>query len=489
MNIVLVEVSPDKSVLTMDYLPHPGLAYIAAVLEKEGHRVRIVDPVSSHNDIKAIMRKIIEFKPRIVGFTSTTSARFATISVIKKVKKECGAFIVCGGPHFHPTANDAMLKVSEIDCIVKGEGERAMAEIAGAVETGSSFASILGIYFRKNGQAIETPNRPLIDNLDSLSFPAYHLFNLPSYKLCVRGANLPAIGVISSRGCPNQCTFCSMASLQKHRFRKRSPENFLKEVEYLHRKYGYRGFLFNDDTITMDRSHINAICQGILNRKLNIAWSALARVNTVDREILRLMKKAGCCHITYGVESGSDATLRSLRKNITVAQSRTAVAMTAEIGIPFDALFMLSVPEETIEEANKTVNLINEFARLPRSRSIYAFTLIYPGTEVENQAFKKGILPADFSWNTEYKNSIYNVLGTDPGIPCWETPALPLKDVKAMIFKSRSFSVKFRQIIHKILNLRGRNMLSALLIFYRVFTINKNAGRGKTQAANANKNQ
>ena len=486
MNIVLVEASPDKSVLTLDYLPHPGLAYIAAVLEQGGHEVRIVDPVSSRNDIKQIMRQIMEFKPRIVGFTSTTSGRFATIAVIRMVKKDSRAFIVAGGPHFHPTARDAMLNVPEIDCIVKGEGERAMAEIAQAVETGSSFANILGIYFRKNGQAVETPNRPLIDNLDSLPFPAYHLFNLPSYKLRVREANLPALGVSSSRGCPNQCTFCSMTSLQKHRFRKRSPKLFLDEVEYLHKNYGYRGFLFNDDTLTMDRNHINAICQGILSRKLNIAWSALARVNTVDREVLQLMKKAGCCHITYGVESGSDVTLRSLRKNTTVSQARRAVTMTAEIGIPLDALFILSLPGETMKEASKTISLINEFALIPRTRSIYAFTFIYPGTEVENQAFKEKILPADFSWNTEYKKSVYKVLGTDPSIPCWETAALPLRDLKALIFKSRPLSVKFSKILHKLFNLRIRDAFLAIRIFFRAFTIDKNTACAENHPAKDN---
>jgi hypothetical protein len=262
-----------------------------------------------------------------------------------------------------------------------------------------------------------------------------------------------------------------MTSLQKHRFRKRSPELFLDEVEYLRKRYGYRGFLFYDDTIAMDRIHINSICQEILNRKLNIVWSALARVNTVDREILRLMKKAGCSYISYGVESGSDITLKSLKKNITVAQARTAVAMTAEIGIPFEALFMLSVPGETMEEAIKTIELINAFARIPHSRAVYAFTLIYPGTEVENQAFKEGILPSDFSWNIEYKKSIYNVLGTDPVVPCWETRALPLKELKALIFKSRPLSVKFRQILNKLLNLRIGDVFFAIRIFFRAFTI------------------
>ncbi|MDP2905989.1 MAG: radical SAM protein [Candidatus Omnitrophota bacterium] len=487
MNIVLVEVSPDKSVLTLDYLPHPGLAYIAAVLEKAGHPVRIVDPVSSGNDVNKIISQIIGFKPAIVGFTSTTSARFATISAIQMVKKECGAFVVAGGPHFHPTAKDALLLVPEIDCIVKGEGEMAMLEIARSVEAGAGLKEIPGIYFRENGGITENPDRELNDALDSLPIPAYHLFDLPRYKMRVRGTSIPAIGVISSRGCPNQCTFCSMTGLQKHRFRKRSPDLVLDEVERLHEIYGYKGFMFNDDTLTMDRGHIDAICRGIIKRKLDIAWSALARVNTVDRDILSLMKKAGCRHITYGVESGSAKTLKSIKKNITVDQARIAVAMTAELGIPFDTLFILSLPGETMEEAAKTVDLINEFARLPRGKAIYAFTFIYPGTEVERQAFDQGILPYDFSWNTEYKKVIYTVLGTDPGIPCWETPELPLRDLKALIFKSRPLSVKFSQIFHKLMDLRGRRLFSAIKIFCRAFTV-KSTGHEKRGLKNGQSN-
>lgn len=470
MNIVLVEVSPDKSVLTTDYLPHPGLAYIAASLEQEGHTVSIVTPVSSNNDIKQMIKQIDEFKPQIVGFTATTSARFVTIEVIKTIKKETKAFIVTGGPHFHPTARDAMSKVPAIDCIVKGEGERIMVEIARVLAANDSLSKVSGIYYRENGGIVETQNRPLHNNLDSLPWPAYHLFDLRRYKATVRGANIPALGVISSRGCPCKCTFCSMTALQKHSFAKRSPELFLDEVSYFNKTYGYDGFMFNDDTITMDRNHITAICNGILKRKMDIQWSALARVNTVNRDMLSLMKSAGCCHITYGVESGSDMTLKALKKGTTVAQARRAVEITADIGIPSDALFIMSLPGETMEEAHKTIAMMNEFSSFPQSRSIYAFTLIFPGTEIESHAYKQGILPQDFSWNTEYATPIYRVLGTDPHIPCWETPLLPLKDLKASIFKSRPFSLKVIQVLRKLWTLSLRDIIDAVKIGFRAFT-------------------
>lgn len=472
MNIVLVEVSPDRSAMTINYHPHPGLAYIAACLEQKGYIVRIVDSISSNHNIKQMIKQIVEFKPLIVGFTSTTAARFRTITVINAIKKETDAFIVVGGSHFHPTARDAMSKVPAIDCVVKGEGEKTMIEIVQAVETGESLSGISGIFFQQDGSIIETPDRPLNNDLDSLPFPAYHLFNLKRYKVCLpRRKKIPALGVISSRGCPGRCIFCSITALQKHNFRKRSPELFLDEVAYLQKTYNYNGFLFNDDTITMDRNHIVNICNGILKRKMNIHWSALARVNTVDRDLLSLMKTAGCCCIMYGVESGSDMTLKTVKKGITIAQAIKAIEMTVEVGIPFDALFMVSFPGETMQEVRKTIDLINKFSSYPHSRAPFGFTCIYPGTEIERLAYREGVLPENFSWNTQYIKPIYSVLGTDPFTPCWETPLLPLEDIKAVIFKSRPFLYKIQHIFHKLEFFSPRNILSSIRMGIRVFTI------------------
>ena len=437
------------------------MAYIAASLERSAHIVCIVDPVSSDNDLKQTIKQIVEFKPHIVGFTATTAARFRAIAVINSIKEESNAFIVAGGCHFHPTARDVMSKVSAIDCIVKGEGEKAMIEIAQAIKKKESFSKISGIFFRENDKIIETPDRPLNDDLDSLPLPAYHLFDLKRYKSRLLGKKrIPALGVISSRGCPCRCIFCSNTALQKHKFRKRSPELFLDEVLYLQKNYGYRGFIFNDDTITMDRNHIVAICEGILKRKMNIRW-----------DLLLLMKSAGCCYIMYGVESGSEVTLNTLKKGITVAQAVKAVEITAEVGIPFDTLFMIGFPGETIPEARKTIELINKFSSFPNGRAPFGFTCIYPGTELESLAFKEGILPKDFSWNTQYINPSYAVLGTDPSVPCWETPLLPLVDLKAMIFKSRPFSYKISRIFRSLRVFSLRNIFFAIRVGIRTLTI------------------
>ncbi len=471
MNIVLVDACADKNFVPLGYHPHPGLAYIAACLQEQGHALRIVDPVSSKNNMQEMIRQIADFKPRIVGFTATTAARFQAIAVINSVKEKTGAFIAAGGCHFHPTAIDAMSKFPAIDCIVKGEGESAMVEIARAVEAGESLSKINGIFFRENGGVSETADRPVNNDLDSLPRPAYHLFNLKRYKISLPGEKrIPALGVISSRGCPCKCIFCSSSALKKHNFRRRSPGLFLDEIAYLQETYGYKNFLFHDDTITMDRSHIVDICNGMLKRKMNIRWLSLARVNTVDRDLLSLMKSAGCSCVVYGIESGSDVTLRTLKKGATVEQGVKAIEMTAAAGIPFAALFMVSLPGETLPELQKTIDLINRFSAYPGSRVSYSFTAIYPGTELEALAYKDGILPKDFSWNMRYAKPVYAILGTDPYTPCWENPSLPFEEIKAAIFKSKPFLYKIRQIVFRLRYISLRNIIFAIRVGIRSLT-------------------
>jgi len=472
MNIVLVEVSPYKNVMTMAYHPHPGLAYMAACLENNAHAVRIVDPVSSNNDMAQMVKLILQFNPRVVGFTSTTASRFRAIEAINSVKRETDALIVAGGPHFHPTARDAMSKVPAIDCIVKGEGEITMLEIVKALEANEPLSGIAGIFLRQDNEIIETPDRQVNEDLDSLPLPAYHLFDLKRYHIRLPGTKtVPALSVISSRGCPCKCIFCSITALKKHNFRRRSPELFLDEVAYFKKAQGYDAFLFNDDTITMDRKHIVDICNGIIKRRLNIRWSALARVNTVDKDLLSLMKAAGCCYIMYGIESGSDTILAKVKKGITVSQAVNAIEITAKVGIPFDALFMVSFPGETMQDLRKTIGLINRFSSYPKSRAPYGFTCIYPGTEIEQLAYREGILPGDFSWNTRYVKPVYSVLGTDPFSPCWESSNLPLEDIKALIFKTRPLSYKINRVFSKLRGLSPRDILSSIRIGMRVFTI------------------
>lgn len=198
--------------------------------------------------------------------------------------------------------------------MLRGEGEITVVELLDTHFNKGDLNKMLGIAYKRSGEIINNPKRPLIENLDSIHMPAWHLFNLSKYKAVLEGEyKTRSIGVISSRGCPNQCSFYANASFW-NTLRLHSPKNFVDGVEFLHKEYNYQSFDFWDDTITLVREHILDICQEIINRGLDIVWYARARVDTVDEEMLKTMKKAGCRIISFGVESGSKNILKNIKK-------------------------------------------------------------------------------------------------------------------------------------------------------------------------------
>ena len=380
MKIVLVEVIPEQNAMTMNLVPPLGLGYIASSLESKGHKVAIVDGVSYSGLLDEALRIIISNKPDILGFTVTSQARMRAMELIKMSKKATGAFTVAGGPHFYPTAKEALEFIPALDVVIKAEGEYTMCELVDAYARGDSFDKVSGLFFRqKDGEITETEERPVIKDIDSLPYPAYNLFALKKYSCNLAGLKFPAIGVISSRGCPNNCIFCANRVLRKTTLRLRSPVKFVDEVEFLKKEYGYRAFDFWDDTLTMSRPHIEHICKEILERNLDIKWFARARVNTVDKELLCLMRQAGCQEIAYGIESGSDRVLAVINKGISVRQSEEAVRNSAEIGLRVSAYFIVSLPGETIEDVRLTAGLMNQFKKYTNVHNYYCFSIIYPG--------------------------------------------------------------------------------------------------------------
>ena len=209
----------------------------------------------------------------------------------------------------------------------------------------------MGITYRDNsGQIISNKDRPFIQNLADLPFPAWHLYDLSKYQKRIHGTDFRTIGVISARGCPNLCTFCCNAAFSKSVLRLRNPKNFVDELEFLKNEYGFEGFNFWDDTLTISKDHVKNICYEILDRKLNINWYARARVNTVDEEVIKIMKRAGCTRISFGIESGSSRILKEIKKNITLEQARKAVQLSSEAGMIVSLNFIVNLPTETIED-------------------------------------------------------------------------------------------------------------------------------------------
>lgn len=461
MEIVLVEVTPEKDVLTMELVPPLGLGYIASSIEAKGYHVSVISGVK-YNTLDEAYNLIIKEKPEVVGYTATSSARFRAIDLIKRVKKITNAFTIVGGPHFHPTAREALKSVKEIDVVVKGEGEETVPELIDRYSISKDFKNVSGICFRDyDGNVVENPDRPFNKDIDKYPMPAYHLFDFKKYKCTLEGTNLPVIGVLSSRGCPNKCNFCANTALRKASLRLRDPKKFVNEIEYLKNEYGYTSFDFWDDTMTMVKFHITGICNEILNRNLNIMWFARARVNTVNREILKLMKDAGCVAIAYGIESGSEKILKSIKKGINTRQAREAVKISSELGFIVSNYFIVSMPGETLSDINMTFEMIEEFERYPNVNNYHCFAMIYPGTELEKIANSQNL--NKFSWYTPYYNIKNKSVGNDPAVPCFEQKELSIEDIKIHILRRMSWPSKIKRGISKIRRIRSLKELRELI--------------------------
>ena len=440
MKVVLATAPRALGEIEMAGLPFLGIGYVASYLEKAGHEIIIVDAHSENLTIEQTVEKIISFSPEVVGFTATTHNRLKAIEVIKKIKnRNYSLMIMVGGPHFSLSDINALEVVSEIDCVVKREGEITSKELLDVWPDRNRLKDVLGITYRDiDGKIVSNQDRPFIKGLSELPFPAWHLYDLSKYQKRIHGTDFRAVGVISARGCPNLCTFCCNAAFSKSMLRLRDPKNFVDELEFLNKKYDFQGFNFWDDTLTVSKNHVKNICKEILDRKLDLKWYARARVNTVDKEIINIMRKAGCTRISFGIESGSPRMLKEIKKNITLEQARKAVRLSSEAGMIVSLNFIVNLPTETIEDLKMTASLIKEFNQISNVSASYGFALIYPGTVMEKFAKENGILDKNFSWNSFYQGDKGRITGEDPSVPYMEWPGMELEKVKAFMVKNTS---------------------------------------------------
>jgi radical SAM superfamily enzyme YgiQ (UPF0313 family) len=366
MNVLLINppFEADESVgesasvrFVLNITPPLGLAYLAAVLERDGHRVMVLDYTSrqAYPPSADIVR---DLSPELIGITATTpswnSAR-RTAAEFRSLAPQ--ARIIAGGAHLSADPLGAMAHQA-FDLAVIGEGEETLREIASLpADAGSERLSrVPGIAFRKDGSVFRSPPRPFIDDLDSLPFPAYHLLPpLSAYHPTPASYRRLPVGIMmTSRGCPFRCTFCDRSTFG-NRTRFHSPGRVLKEVEAMVKERGAREIRFFDDTFTLDKERTLAICSGIEAIKLHLPWTCLTAVKAVTPEILAAMKRAGCWQVLFGLESGDDRMLRLLKKGNTVEDNRRAVRWARQAGLEVRADFIVGTPGETMESLENTL--------------------------------------------------------------------------------------------------------------------------------------
>ncbi len=322
--------------------PPLGLTYVAAAFERAGAQVRIFDYIVTRFTPEKLQQRLEEFKPQVVGTSSVTLNFPGAAEILQTVKRiNPDIFTVMGGPHATFDAANTLQSYPKIDMVVMGEGERTIAELMACEFDPAAFSGIKGLAYRENGDIHMTETREFIEDINTLPLPARHLLPLSRYQ----ALGFP-ISMITSRGCPYQCIFCQGRRMVGSKIRQRQVASVVDEIENI-LSYGITRINIADDLFVSDKQKVKDVCGEIERRGLKFAWSAFARVNTVDMETLQIMKDTGCDGISFGVESGNQEMLDRIKKKITLDQVRRAVSLCKDVGLVVHTSFIAGLPGET----------------------------------------------------------------------------------------------------------------------------------------------
>jgi anaerobic magnesium-protoporphyrin IX monomethyl ester cyclase len=392
-----------------------GLGYIAAVLERDGYEVSLVDCPSEGYDTlidagkdrvvyglteAEIRRRIEEYRPDAIGISALFSTLEKRMLNIARIAKDVDPDIVvfCGGPHVS-AFYQRLVRDPAVDYCVIGEGEEIACSLFRTMNAGQSLESVGGLCYRRGGEVIVQPRGPYIQNMDEIPFPARHLVNQDVYFRVALTQGLRLDGdtplrltqMTTSRGCPFQCTYCGKNVTWGKGYRTRSTKNVLDEMEFLIEKYQIQRFAFQDDNFTADMARAAEICDGIVERKFNITWEAHngLGVNFLNPALLEKMKASGCVSFTIAVESATDATLRRVKKPNYIKLAPPIVKKAKELGIEVRGFFMIGFPGETLEEVRRTVDYAKN---LNLAVSAFALVTPLPGTVLYRECVDAGMI-------------------------------------------------------------------------------------------------
>jgi len=395
-----------------------GLVYLGAVLEKD-YEVRILDSMAEgfeeeiplDNDVlryglsyDKIRDKISEFAPDIVGVSCLFSVQFSNALEVCRLVKEINANIitVLGGSHPSSLPQE-VLKEKEIDFVVIGEGEEALSKLLRAIDSGADLTQIDGLAFKTGGNIVVNPKTQYIKDLDSLPFAARHLLPMDKYFTVNRphgsvALKTPNTVMITSRGCPGRCVFCSIHTVWGRAYRARSAENVLAEIGQLIEKYGIREIQFGDDNLILDKERAKKIFQGMIDRKMNLSWNAVGGIALwrLDEELIKLMKESGCYRISLPIESGDqDVLSQIIKKQVDLKKVPEMIALAKKYHIKTDALFVIGLPGETKKQLQNTFRYAR---RLAVDNINFFFATPFPGTELLKICQEKNYLRPDFDY-------------------------------------------------------------------------------------------
>jgi anaerobic magnesium-protoporphyrin IX monomethyl ester cyclase len=447
--IVLVRPNYHSHLIT----PPLGLGYLSAYLKHKGFDCEIIDGLNLGLPAEEIIRRCRGAS--LVGI-NCLSAYFRKVVDLSRKFKANGFKVVIGGPHASALP-ELTLAETCADYVVCGEGEFTLFELADALKNHNSTAEITGL------MAYDTRilrKRPLINNLDSLPFPDWPQIDPRKYRKAPHGGlvkSFPVAPVTSSRGCPFTCSFCASPRLWDKTIRFRSPDNVVDEIEYLLKKFKVREIHFEDDNLTLKRSHIEGICNLILKRGIRVDWATPngVRADTLDLELLRLMKKSGCYFIAFGIESGNQAILDGIHKNARLGIIEEAVLLARRAGIITQGFFIFGLPGETPATIKQTITFAK---KLPLDKAQFLLLDILPGSELWDELAGRRLRGWDY-------RSYQQASWVPEGIDKKELEVAPAQAFRSFFFRPRQIIFllkyfKFGQLVFILRRMKDFNLLS-----------------------------
>lgn len=434
-----------------------GLGYIASMLFKHGYNLTIVDGMgelnrATYNDNwtrygltdSEIKHRIIEFNPDIVGISCMYTSYYRDALHVARIVKENnpGILTVLGGAHASAFPNEIM-KDNNVDCVVVGEGEYTLLEIADRYSKKQALDGIKGIYYRKDNKVIKEEPREFIKDLDGLPFPAWHLLEYKKVNELNRDNRFvmrkPVGNILTSRGCPLDCSFCTSTASWGVRWRGRSARNIVDELEILNKELGFREIQFVDDNCSVSKERLISLCKEIINRKIDIRWTPISGLGywSLSPDVLYLMKKSGCYRLTFGIESGSADTLRVIGKGKMHDwdKLRRTIGYANKIGFWTAGTFIIGFPHETEKDFRETLKKA-EYLNLDFAVFYLLFPL--PGTRIYKTFKDKKLLNFDPYLDPTYKGDDFSILAriNTNGYPTENFNLAELQDWLSRIYRS-----------------------------------------------------
>lgn len=428
-------------------LPWLGMAYVAAAVRKVGHTVFLRDYEVEGKSWDAVKADIVSYQPDVVttaGFINNMDRCLKVFELAKNIN--CKIVTVLGGPQATIFPDDAV-KSKYLDFLTISESEISFTRLVSYVEDPEAWPTFQGVIYQnhKTGEMSKNERQPLVQDLDCFPLPALDLYPMDRYYPPVYIWGKKVANMVTSRGCPYECTFCEAKMTFGRTFRYHSETRVLEDLDYLNRTYGYDSFQFYDDIFTTDRLRVLRLCESLLKKNKKYKWMCYTRTDRVDLELLKLMKKAGCYMISFGVESGDQVLLDKIRKKLVVEANHKGIEECAKAGINGVGTFMLGLPGETHQQ---TINTI-EFARKSKlAYSIFGITEPYPGTEMWGDALKEGYFVDADENNTNHLLPNFNKIWVPNGRTREELEEMTRLAYRRFYLRPKIFLSWFKNFLH-----------------------------------------